>query len=309
MNRALLPFLASCLLLTAAYGCEAKKEEAKDEASAKEDAKGKEAEEKKVEPEADTKAEATADAEAAAAPAGSDDTKGLGHLAHEKGHLDEKAEGDAGAEGDASPAPHLAVEKAKNDGALAHAATAVAHSEALPAGDGKEAMLKVAHEEEVDPTDEQLCKHVLSVLFDELGSELDDATKKDLEEDLMAECPEEVAKERVKLGPTLFQEAADCFMAAKSIEELDACDAAEEEAEEELHTHPTGDGLSKETCTEFYDHFAKLALDELGDLEGIKETMDDIEEDLIEACMDHGTKKEIECAMKAKSITELEKCE
>ena len=321
MKRALLPLLASCLLLTAAYGCDAKKEEGKEDATAKADADKADGDKAKEAEAEDTKAEdaKAEDAKAEAAPAAGDtkpeaaagdaedDTKGLGHLAHEKGKIEDKpaAEGDAAKA--APPAPHLAVDKAKNDGALAHAATAVAHSDIDDKG--KEAMLKVSHEESVDPTDEALCKHVLEIMFDELGADLDDATKKELEEELMEECPEEVAKERVKLGPTVFQEAADCFMKAKTIDELDACDAAEEEAEEKLHEAPTGDGLSKETCTEFYDHFSKLALDELGELEGMKETLEEIKDDLVTACMDHGTKAEIECAMKAKTVDELEECE
>ena len=304
--RSLAPIAALALLFSVA-GCDSKP--AADDKTAK-----------KEEPKAEAKeAEATAEAPSEAAPdeapaanaeagAGKDDTLGIVAIAR-------VAMGKEPVElpkADENSPKHFHVEN-DNSGAIGHEATALAHTDAVHSDKLHKEMIKLAHETDDGPTDEAICLHVYEeVLLAEWGKDVDD--KEAAKKKFLTDCPHELERERVKLGPVVFAEMSTCVMEATDIHGLEFCDMAEAEAEEELHAKPHGDGLDRKTCVAFHEHFAELALGEMpeDDPEGkklLEEILADVKEDSVEACMDHGTKAEVACAMKAKDTIELEACE
>ncbi len=217
---------------------------------------------------------------------------------------------------DESSPKHFHTENDKG-GAIAHEATALAHTDAVHSDKLHQEMIKLAHETDEGPTDEKICLHVyeevlLKVLSDDEQDEIEDeeAAKKKF----LVDCPHELERERAKLGPEVFAEMATCVMEATDMPGLEFCDMAEAEAEEKLHAAPHGDGLDRKTCEAFHDHFAELALADMpeDDEEGkklLEEILADVKEDSVLSCMDHGSKAEVECAMKAKDTVALEACE
>ena len=183
---------------------------------------------------------------------------------------------------------HLDISHDKS-GALARAA-AVLEAEGID----NEDLRVLSHHAEKLPSAKSVCEHMAKI-------HKSDGDLKD--------CIKGMEHHIVRLGPELYGEAADCLLAAKTVAELDACVAAEEEAEEELHKNPHGDKLDKDTCTKFFEKFEKLTMADAGEhAEHVKEVLEEVRDDVITGCMDHGAKGEMDCAEKAKTLHELEEC-
>jgi hypothetical protein len=189
---------------------------------------------------------------------------------------------------------HFDIEKDKS-GILARTASTLESSDRLSTDNPVRSHLaEVSHHAESGPSNEALCTHVV-----ELRSTENPET-----------CAKTVEHERVLLGPEVFAQVSDCIMAAKTLDELAACEAAEKEAERELHVNKHGDGLGEDVCTKMFDHFEKLAMDDAGDqAELVKEILEEVRGDVVVACMDQGSQKEIDCALAAKTMEELGACE
>lgn len=157
-----------------------------------------------------------------------------------------------------------------------------------------ENLRELSHHTEKFPSFDEVCKHIASV-----RGTGDDISK----------CVTELEHDIVRIGPELYGEFAACELAAKTAEELDACDAAEKAAEKALHEKPHGEGLDEETCNGFFTKFEELAVADAGDQgEVVKEILEEVKADVLTACVDQGTKAEIECANKSKSLQELREC-
>ncbi|HLT40116.1 MAG TPA: hypothetical protein VK034_27735 [Enhygromyxa sp.] len=199
---------------------------------------------------------------------------------------------------DPKPAPpeqvHFDIEKDKS-GILARTASTLETSDRVSADNPVRSHLaELSHHSETGPSNEGLCTHIV-----ELRSTEEPET-----------CATTIEHERVLLGPEVFAQMSECIMAAKTLDELAACEAAEKEAEHKLHANKHGDGLSEEVCTQMFDHFEKLAMDDAGDqAEVVKEILEEVRADVLVACVDQGTQKEIDCALKAKTMEELGGCE
>jgi hypothetical protein len=189
---------------------------------------------------------------------------------------------------------HFDIEKDKS-GILARTASTLETSELVSTDSPvRDHLAELSHHAEAGASNEGLCKHVA-----ELRSSEPPET-----------CALTVEHERVLLGPEVFAQMAECIMAAKSEAELAVCEAAEKEAETLLHENKHGDGLTEEVCTGMFDHFEKLAMDDAGEqAEVVKSILEDVRKDVLVACLDQGTQKEIDCAMKAKNMEELGACE
>lgn len=67
---------------------------------------------------------------------------------------------------------------------------------------------------------------------------------------------------------------------------------------------------SEDTCNKFADHFTDLMIkaDEGPAAEITKQVAEGMKPDLVKNCIEKGTKTEIDCALKATTMDELEKC-
>jgi hypothetical protein len=292
---------------------------------------------------ADTAKQAEAEKPAAVAeekqPAVVDDTKGMGGVIHAvagdeqptaepaaptpatpEAAASEAAAAEAAAPAkvddpvakDAAPpadAPHYDTSKDKGS-MIGHLASSLVHDDDLAAA--KDAMVSLASfvVGDTTPSDAEICAHVWNTVFVVAFGELADAQ---MQLEFMQTCELEIEKERIKLGPEVFGEAASCIMAADSMETIELCDQAEQKAEEELHEKPHGDGVDKKTCEAAVDHMFALLRKDFGDDEEMQKVLDtDLENlraDAVLMCMDEATKAEIDCLMKAQTLTAVEVCE
>ena len=175
-------------------------------------------------------------------------------------------------------------------GVIARSAAALEVMESIDS----ENLRELSHHAEKLPSFEKVCKHIASV-----RGTGDDISK----------CVTELEHDVVRIGPELYGEFAACELAAKTPEELDVCDAAEKAAEKALHEKPHGEGLDAETCDGFFAKFEELAVADAGDQgEVVKQILEEVKPDVLTACADQGTKAEIECANKSKTLQELREC-
>lgn len=168
---------------------------------------------------------------------------------------------------------------------------------ALETVDGidSETLEELSHHAEDIPSDETVCKHMAEIR----GTDASD----------LSACVKETEHHVVRLGPELYAQAAACIMDSSTPEQLDVCVEAEKEAELLLHEKPRGDGLDEATCTGFFEHFEKLAMEDSPDhAELVKEILEETRSDVVTACQDQGTKAEVECAMKAETLADLKGC-
>ena len=184
---------------------------------------------------------------------------------------------------------HFDVTK-DTSGVLARSAAALEATDAFD----DENLRDISHHAEKLPSYETVCKHEAGIK----GEGFDEPA-----------CIKAMEHHMVQIGPEIYEQLADCILAAKTSEEIDACDAAEAEAEKLLHEKPHGDGLSKEVCDELFTHFETLAMDDATDhAELVKEILEEVRADVLVTCMEQGTQAEIDCAMKAKAMPELKEC-
>jgi hypothetical protein len=184
--------------------------------------------------------------------------------------------------------PHLDV-SADKSGALARAA-AVLEVEGIDNDDLRE----LSHHAETLPSAAAVCQHMVEVRGSTGG---------------IKDCVADIEHHVVLLGPELYAAAADCFMKATTPAGLDACVAAEEEAEKLLHDAPHGEGLDRDACEGFFAKFDTLARADAGDeADHIGQVLATVKGDVVRSCMQHSTQAEMQCADKAKTLHELETC-
>ncbi|MEM6993444.1 MAG: hypothetical protein AAF721_23220 [Myxococcota bacterium] len=208
-----------------------------------------------------------------------------------KGKDATKAEAKAGDDkAAAKPAEkHFDISHDKS-GVLARSAAALEAVESIDS----ENLRELSHHAEKLPSLEKVCKHIASIR----GADFDET-----------KCVKDYEHHVVRIGPELYGEVAKCELDAKTVAELDVCDAAEAEAEKLLHEKPHGEGLDGETCGKFFVKFEELAIADAGENgELVKEVLEEVKPDVLEACADQGSKAEIECGMKSKTLTELREC-
>jgi len=209
---------------------------------------------------------------------------------------DDAKNGDAKApdEGEDAPADkaaekHFDISKDKS-GILARSAAVLETDERIDA----EALRDLSHHAEKLTNVEDVCRH--------------EAKLRGTGDDIAA-CVKRTEHQVIKIGPEIYGQLAECILAAKTVDELDACEAAEKEAEELLHAKPHGDGLDEAACGSFFTQFEALALKDAGDQADVtKEILAEVKPDVITACVDQGTKAELECATAAKTLGELKDC-
>lgn len=189
-------------------------------------------------------------------------------------------------------AKHFDVSGDKS-GVLARSAAAL-EANAEVAALGNESLAELSHHAEKLPSANEVCKHISEVRHE--GDE--------------AACVKDMEHHIVKLGPELYALAADCLMSAQTSEEIDVCVEAEKEAELLLHEKPHGEGLDQDQCDAFFVHFEQLAMDDAGPdhAEVVKEILEEVKGDLVSACVDQGSKTEVECAMKATTLADAKSC-
>ena len=191
--------------------------------------------------------------------------------------------------GDKKAEKHFDVSGDKS-GVLARSAAALDVDEGV---DTSDALHALSHHAEKLPSVQKLCAKMK-----ELGSIEDEKA-----------CASQSEHKVVLIGPEVYAEWAQCVMDSESKDDVKVCDDAEAEAEELLHAKPHGDGLSKEDCTVLFDTFEKLAMDDAGEhAEHVKEVLEEVRDDVVSSCMDQGTKDELECAKKSKTLKELDEC-
>lgn len=213
------------------------------------------------------------------------------------GKAEEAAEGKKAGEKKPADDVVLASASAKSfdpshdkSGIVARSAAALEGVEKIDSEDLRE----LSHHIEKLPSFEKVCAHIASIRGDDYDT---------------AECVTAYEHHVVRIGPELYGEVASCELAAKTTAELDACDEAEADAEKALHDEPHGDGLDAKTCEGFFVQFETLAMADAGDdAELVKEVLEEVKEDLLEACADQGTKAEIDCGMKSETLHELREC-
>ncbi|MBL4688719.1 MAG: hypothetical protein JKY37_29290, partial [Nannocystaceae bacterium] len=199
-----------------------------------------------------------------------------------------KAEGDTKA-ADKPAEKHFDVTHDKS-GVLARSAAALEAVEKIDSEDLRE----LSHHAEKLPSFDKICKHIASVR----GADFDHA-----------KCVKDYEHHIVHIGPELYGEVASCELDSKTTADLDVCDAAEAEAEKILHEKSHGEGLDAETCGKFFVKFEELAMADAGDdAELVKQVLEEVKQDVLEACADQGTKAEIDCGLKAKDMHELNEC-
>lgn len=184
---------------------------------------------------------------------------------------------------------HFDVTQDKS-GALARAATVV---EASKVHDD-ENLRALSHHAEALPTFEALCKHEVEVGKSTVA---------------VPDCIKAMEHHAVQLGPEVYAQLATCIMDSKSPAEIDACDAATLEAEKLLHDKPHGEGLDQALCAQLFTQFEKLAMADAGDHAAlVEEVLEEVKADVITACQDQGTKAEVDCALAATTMAELNAC-
>jgi hypothetical protein len=152
----------------------------------------------------------------------------------------------------------------------------------------------LSHHAEALSSVEALCKHEAEVGKTDVA---------------LPDCIKAMEHHVVQIGPEVYAQLATCIMAATTVEAIEACDAAEREAEQALHAKPHGDGLSSEVCEGLFTHFETLAMADAGDhAELVKGVLEEVKVDVITTCGEQGTKAEVDCAMQAKTMTELQEC-
>ena len=193
-----------------------------------------------------------------------------------------------------SPQQVLAAEKhfdvsADKSGVLARAA-AVLEADGIDNEDLRE----LSHHAEKLPSAAVVCQHVVEVRKSTGG---------------IKDCVEETEHHIAELGPEIWAEASQCFLAATTTDELDACAAAEKEAEKLLHDKPHGDGLDKASCEGFFEKFKQLAVEaQKDDGDHVAQVLDVVRDNVIRTCMEQGTQVELDCADSSKTLHELEEC-
>jgi hypothetical protein len=191
---------------------------------------------------------------------------------------------------DAAPTEkHFDVTKDKS-GALARAATVLETSKVHD----DENLRALSHHAEALPSFEAVCKHEVEVGKSTVA---------------VPDCIKAMEHHAVQLGPEVYAQLATCIMDSQSPAEIDACDAATVEAEQLLHTKPHGEGLDAALCAQLFAQFEKLAMADAGDHAAmVEEVLEEVKADVITACQDQGTKAEVDCALAAKTMTELNAC-
>ncbi|PRP99668.1 hypothetical protein [Enhygromyxa salina] len=144
-----------------------------------------------------------------------------------------------------------------------------------------------------------MCKHIAAL-----------RTAENQPEGQFESCVVHFEHEIVSLGCEVFAQMAQCVMDAKSVADIEVCEAAEKEAELLLHEQHHADGLSEETCEAAFAKFSLLALEEAAEhAELVKEVLEEVKADVMTSCVDQGTNAEVECTMKAKDMDELNSCQ
>lgn len=157
----------------------------------------------------------------------------------------------------------------------------------------------VSHHAEALTSDETLCQHI---------AELRKAESQP--EGTIESCVTHFEHQVVVLGPEVFAQMAQCIKDAKSVADIEVCEAAEKEAEAALHAATHGDGLSREVCDAMVDKFTELAVaDAVGYGNVVKKVLDEVRADSVQSCLDHGTKAEVDCIEKAKVLADLDGCQ
>jgi hypothetical protein len=175
-------------------------------------------------------------------------------------------------------------------GVLARSAAALDVDDGV---DSSDALHDLSHHAEKLPSVQKLCAKMK-----ELGTIEDEKA-----------CASQSEHKVVLIGPEVYAEWATCVMDSTSADDVKVCDAAVAEAEKLLHDKPHGDGLSKVDCTGLFEKFEKLAMDDAGDhAEHVKEVLEEVRGDVVASCVDQGTKAELECANKSKTLKELDEC-
>jgi hypothetical protein len=190
---------------------------------------------------------------------------------------------------------HFDISKDKS-GILARTASTLETTDRLTTDSPVRSHLaELSHHAEAGPSNEKLCAHIAEIRGDEAGP--------------AEACAIILEHERMLLGPEVFSQMADCITAATSDAALAACEAAEKEAERLLHVNKHGDDLSEEVCTNLFEHFEKLAMDDAGEhAEIVKDILEEVRADMLVACQDHGTQAEVDCAMAATTLEALGAC-
>lgn len=196
----------------------------------------------------------------------------------------------------AEPAPEEAVAEEQHfdvsqdrSGALARAA-AVLEAEGIDNPD----LQVMSHHTEKLPSAAVVCQHILEVQGATGG---------------IKDCVEDLEHHIADLGPEIWALAAQCFVNSTTEPQLDACVAAEKEAEKLLEHEPHGDGLNEEECTGLFDKFKALTVaDRKEDGAHAGQILDTVKDNVIRSCMAHGTKAELECANKSATLHELTEC-
>ncbi len=184
--------------------------------------------------------------------------------------------------------PHFDVSQDRS-GALARAA-AVLEAEGID----NEDLRVMSHHTESLPSAAAVCQHMAEVQESTGGIK-----------DCIADIEEHIAQ----LGPEIWAEASECFMEAMTPASLDACVAAEKEAEALLYDQPHGDGLDTATCESLFDKFKTLTMKEKEDDAGhVAQVLDHVRSHVVRSCMAHGTKAEVACADGATTLHQLEEC-
>ena len=208
---------------------------------------------------------------------------------------DVKAADAKAADATKSDAIHLDITHDKS-GVLARAASTLETSDKITNATLKEHLAEVSHHAEKGPTNEALCAHMTALMADKAPADFD--------------CIHAVEHQRVNVGPEIFAEVAACVTGAKTYEALMLCEDAEKEAEQSLHTKKHGDSLELETCTKLFVHFEKLAMADAGDQSiAVEEILEEVRGDVLTSCAEQGTRAEVDCALKAKTMAELGACD
>jgi hypothetical protein len=210
------------------------------------------------------------------------------------------------------PADAPQFDTSKNTGMLDRLASSLVHNDSVVAAQGvtKGAMSAIARLASGDTTisDATICAHIWTVVAKEIGDALDEKAKTDFTES----CNVEIEKERLRLGSEVFAESASCIMAAQSLEAVALCDKASQEAKEEIAEKPSGE-VDKATCEATIDHLFAIMRKEMGTdpemLEILDKEFEGLKADAVITCMDTATKAEIECAMKANTLAEMDTCD
>ncbi|MEM7151580.1 MAG: hypothetical protein AAF799_02015 [Myxococcota bacterium] len=218
-----------------------------------------------------------------------DDKKADDKKAGDAKKADDKKAGDAKQADAKAPEKHFDISKDKS-GVLARSAAALEGTDKFDDPN----LHDMSHHAEKLPSFEKVCAHEAGIK----GADFDQAA-----------CVTQLEHNMVVIGPEIYAQYADCLLAATTTAEIDACEAAEAEAEKLLHEKPHGDGLSQEACDGLFAKFEKLAMDDAGDdVELVKTILEEVKGDVITACKEQGSQAEIDCSNNAKTLPELKEC-